>query len=416
MKKLIFLGSGFLFLSIILAIWVNMLKPVSHALIPTLTGEVEYCLTCHSKLPEISKSHPVETFGCISCHGGERLALDADLAHSSMRGERNPSDFSVVETSCGGEKCHSGMLQGSRDHIPRVLTSIQATYAGAIASMRFTFGAQPDQTARFGIFSIVDQNFSNGDSGVPLLEEFVPEEEVSPALQSFGKNCMNCHLSAIPPELSSDLSYHRLTGCAACHTPSANIELDQPLHRLTTALSYTQCNTCHNRGNYDLRTIHFQERQDNPANRQEDYYQPIAQFTRCEWTLDCIDCHTRQETMGDGHIYSSKKQIQNVRCYSCHGTLTRLPSTQTIRDSGDLALLLAFINPVIDIKLGDTIQVSEKGEPFWNVRLLPNGVYELFGKASGQRFTFRPVMGTNCQQKLDQQESRYCHECHAIEQ
>jgi heterodisulfide reductase subunit A len=37
------------------------------------------CLTCHADLPEISASHPVASFGCVSCHGGERLALDADL-------------------------------------------------------------------------------------------------------------------------------------------------------------------------------------------------------------------------------------------------------------------------------------------------------------------------------------------------
>ena len=38
---------------------------------PTLTGQAEYCLTCHADLPEISQSHPVETFGCVLCHGGE---------------------------------------------------------------------------------------------------------------------------------------------------------------------------------------------------------------------------------------------------------------------------------------------------------------------------------------------------------
>ena len=45
------------------------LTPVS--LIPSLTGQVEYCLTCHADLPEISPSHPLETFGCVLCHGGE---------------------------------------------------------------------------------------------------------------------------------------------------------------------------------------------------------------------------------------------------------------------------------------------------------------------------------------------------------
>jgi hypothetical protein len=32
--------------------------------------------------------------------------------------------------------CHSGGTQANRDHIQRVVTSIQATYAGAIAQVR----------------------------------------------------------------------------------------------------------------------------------------------------------------------------------------------------------------------------------------------------------------------------------------
>ncbi len=76
---------------------------------------------------------------------------------------------------------------------------------------------------------------------------------------------------------------------------------------------------------------------------------------------------------------------------------------------------MAFLDPVIDLKVGDTILVTEKGEPLWNSRLLPDGSYELFGKATQQRFFFRPVMGTGCQQNPEQQESRYCHECHAVE-
>ena len=131
--------------------WRKAVRPKPVALTPTLTGQVEYCLTCHSDLAQISNSHPVQTFGCVLCHGGERLALDANLAHSTMRGGRNPSDFSVVQASCGGENCHSGSPESYNNHIQRATTSIQATYAGAIASILYTFGAQPDLNARFGI-------------------------------------------------------------------------------------------------------------------------------------------------------------------------------------------------------------------------------------------------------------------------
>ena len=140
------------------------------ALIPTLTGKAEYCLTCHNDLPEISVSHPIRTFGCVICHGGERLALSADLAHSSMRGGANPSDLSVVQESCGGSQCHSGSAADDRNHIQRVMTSVQSTYAGAIANIRYTFGAQPDLTARFGMHAVTDDQITTA-TGVPALPD-----------------------------------------------------------------------------------------------------------------------------------------------------------------------------------------------------------------------------------------------------
>jgi hypothetical protein len=385
-------------------------------LTPLLTGQVEYCLTCHTGLPEISPSHPVETFGCVLCHGGERLALDADLAHSTMRGGANPSDLTVVEQSCGGSDCHSGTVAAGRDHIQRVITSIQSTYAGAITNLRYTFGAQPDLTAHFGVSAVTDTSLPSQTS-ILALQAYEPAAESNPSLQAFGANCLTCHLNAAPADGEQ---YLRYTGCSACHTPASPITAGEDraeggVHSLTTAIPYTQCNTCHNRGNYDLRNMTFVERADDPVTRLEDYYQPIGQFTLCEYTLDCVDCHTRSEAMGDGDIQALKSDIQYVQCKTCHGTLDELPRTQTLTDPDDLAFRLAMLNPVVNLQLGDTILITEQGEPLWNIRLLPDGTYEMIGKATFQRFVFRPVLGSSCQQDSTQQESHYCHACHAVE-
>ena len=115
-------------------------RPQPVVLIPTLTGQPEYCLTCHNGIEEISAAHPTDAFGCVRCHGGERLALDEELAHSTLRGGGNPSDLSVVAENCGGTECHAGSVESERDHIARVMTSVQATYAGAIANVYFAFG------------------------------------------------------------------------------------------------------------------------------------------------------------------------------------------------------------------------------------------------------------------------------------
>lgn len=416
MRRWITIASGTLLLTLVIAFWQQSRLPKPIALIPSLSGETEYCLTCHQDLPEISPSHPVEAFGCVLCHGGERLALDAGLAHSSMRGGKNPSDLSVVEASCGGDACHSGAADDERDHIHRVLTGVQATYSGALANIRYTFGAQPDLTPRVGIRAVQD-DLHDTLTGIVSLSAFDSAGDDNPSIQKFSENCLDCHLYAAPRD---EPDYARYTGCSACHTltapgPESGGGAGETVHNLTTAIPYTQCNTCHNRGNYDLRKMEFIERSDQPTDRLHAYYQPIAQFTRCEWTLDCVDCHTRGEAMGDGDIHPDQAHLQNVQCKSCHGTLDELPLKRTLSDADDVAFRLAALNPVLDLQLGDTILVTEAGEPLWNTRVLPDGTYELFGKANNQRFTFKPVQGSACQQDPEQQESRYCHECHTYE-
>ena len=401
MRRLLTLSSFILLLAIIFAGWWNTRQQKPVELIPALTGQPEYCLTCHADVPEISPSHPTAVFGCVTCHGGERLALDTDLAHSTMRGGANPSDLSVVEASCGGSNCHSGSEAGNRNHIQRVMTSVQSTYAGAIANIRFTYGAQTDLSPRYGINAVADDMTK---TGIKSLAVFDLSAETNPSIQKFGENCLTCHINASPREGDP---YARQTGCSACHSVGK--------HKLTTSIPYTQCNACHNRGNYDLRTMTFTERADHATTRLQDYYQPIAQFTQCEYTLDCIDCHTREEAMGDGDIHANQKDIQYVQCKTCHGTPTELPLTKTVTDPNDIAFTLAFLNPVIDLKLGDTILVTDTGEPLWNIRVLPDGTYEMIGKATSQYFTFRPVMGSSCAQSGEDQSSSYCHECHTVE-
>ncbi len=416
-RSLIVAGAGLLLASVLAAWWLTARQPRPIALVPTLTGKAEYCLTCHSDLPEISASHPIKTFGCVICHGGERLALNADLAHSSMRGGANPSDLSVVQQSCGGSQCHSGSAADNQDHIQRVMMSVQSTYAGAIANIRYTFGAQPDLTARFGMHAVTDDQVTTS-TGVPALQVFDPAKETNPFIKEFASNCTTCHINAQP---KTGDQYARLTGCAACHSPGAGVQgasavaaklEGKQVHRLTTEIPFTQCNTCHNQGNYNLRTMEFEPRTDIPTDRLHSYYQPIAQFTKCEWTLDCIDCHTRTEAMGDGDIHSNMTDIQYIQCKTCHGTPTQLPQTKTLTDPNDIAFRLAQLNMVAELSLGDTILVTEKGEPLWNTRVLPDGTYKMIGKATGQVFIFRPVMGSGCTQNPAQQSSQYCHECH----
>ncbi|MFN8594805.1 MAG: hypothetical protein U0559_01275 [Anaerolineae bacterium] len=406
--------------------------PAPKSLTPTLTNQPELCLTCHDGVEEISPSHPVEAFGCVICHGGSALALDKNLAHAGLRGGKNPADFSVVEASCGGVECHSGTSADQRDHIQRSMTSIQATYAGAIAQVRRSFGAQSDGVARFGITAInADQVTSS--KAVPSLAMFDPKltNDPQPVIDFFDK-CLTCHLSAAP--VMQPYQY-RGTGCAACHVTYASdglyrgsdptldkTKVGYPMqHRLTTKMPYTTCNTCHNRGNYSLRQMAFLPRSDLPTtgaplpeDRLRDYYQPIGQFTKCEWELDCIDCHTSTEAMGDGDLYSSKFDIQYTRCKTCHGTLDELPRTIKITDPNDVEIRRAQLNGSYALKVGDVVLLTERNEKFGSIKFV-DGKYIQTLKVVGTQYEVPLVKGTACLQKPDQQESRYCHECHTYQ-
>lgn len=409
MKYALAAASALLLVTMGIAAWKLNQGPSPVLLVPTLSGQAEYCLTCHGDLPVISRSHPLAQFGCVSCHGGERLALTADLAHSTLRGGANPSDLTVVEASCGGDACHSGAAADQRDQIARLLPNLHATYAGAIAIMRYQAGAQPDLLPRQAIAAVEVQGEAAA-SGVRALATFDPAHEQAPSLQAFAENCLFCHLSA-PPLPGAATA--RFSGCAACHSQPADGDLKQTVHRLNTDIAYDRCNACHQRGMYDAQTVQFQPRRDQPTKRQEAYYLPGTAAAKCEFRLDCIDCHTRREIMGDGNLYGSQAQARDVECRTCHGDLAAPPLTRTIGQPDDLALRLAAANLAVRLEVGDTIVITPRGEPLWNIRRLADGRFELVAKATGQHHIVPLVQGSGCQQNAAQQEAKYCHACHA---
>jgi hypothetical protein len=187
------------------------------------------------------------------------------------------------------------------------------------------------------------------------------------------------------------------------------------------AIPYTQCNHCHNRGNFDLRTMTFVERDDLPVpedstpreRRLHEYYQPIGEFTLCEWELDCIDCHTGREIMGDAVLYDNRTAAQYIQCQTCHGTLEEPPGEFVIESEEDLGYIRASINSNVDLELGDTVIDTGRGETFWHVQKEGDTWYAT-GKATGIRYEMPLVTGTACQQNPEEQESRYCHACHAF--
>jgi len=403
----LFIGFGL----ILTAVFVAKPPTTIFEITPSKTGQAERCITCHNGIEPMSAFHPMSELGCVYCHEGERLATTKDEAHQGL--VRNPASLDTAEKYCG--ECHAAQVA----LVPRTLMS---TYAGAISLVRRSFGLQPDGKAHYATRSVGE------------LEKFTVKPNDPKPVHQFADTCMTCHLNTEP--IKADYFY-RSTGCSSCHVlyndkglyqgSDPTIPKDKPgypsRHEFTTAIPYTQCNHCHNRGNYDLRTMSFLKRADLPApaglsaeaKRAHDYYQPIGKYTRCEFELDCVDCHTAQQVMGDGLIYNNWAEAQYVRCATCHGTQDTLPTQVTIQDESDAAIRRSKLNPLVaDLTVGAAVMTTTKGDPIWNARL-QGDKWLLTGKATGITYTVPLVKGSQCQQKPDQQESRYCHECHAYD-
>ncbi|MBI1257879.1 MAG: hypothetical protein GC204_10445 [Chloroflexi bacterium] len=388
----------------------HMQRPVVVTITPSLTGQPERCLTCHNGIEGMSPSHTTAQFGCVSCHSGNGLAVDEPTAHTGL--VLNPASLDNAPQYCGN--CHAAQIL-------MVDRSIMTTYAGAITLIRRAYGVQKSAEAEYAARAVAE------------LKQFSPSKSDPQPIHDFADNCLSCHTSADAQHADY---FYRSTGCSSCHVLYADdgrYQGDDPTiskseaghaqtHQFTTAIPYTQCNHCHNRGNYDLRTMTFVPRNDMPADsalsgdalRLHDYYQPIGQFTRCEYELDCIDCHTQQEIMGNGILYNNRSEARYTQCKTCHGTLDAPPLEAVVQSSSDQAMTLANVNALVDLAVGDTIMTTDRGEPLYNIRRVGDQ-WMLTGKATGQSYSVPLVQGSKCQQDPNNQSSAACHECHSVD-
>lgn len=420
------------------------------------SGETERCLTCHCGIEEISPSHPVEVFGCVSCHGGNGLALEKETAHRGLLGGRNPAGLPTARTACGGEgnQCHAGRGTAYQSPVDTLPFVPMATKAGEIAEAGKSLGWQQFEGSKFGVRQTVETaDFLPPDlleerglyGPAAALEEFISGEKLARS-GKFTANCLNyCHLNTGISEPTKGTGVNpgagvenkHLAGCAACHVPyepgstyqgeDPTINRSEPghapRHNLTTTVTYTQCNSCHNQGVHSIPRMTFFPREDVPsesitspaADRELTYYIPQARYASCEVDLDCIDCHTRNEVMGDGHLYGRKEKAQTIRCYNCHGTIENPPEWQRITGEEDLSLWASryYHQDFPALKPGDTVAVTDRGEPMPNVRL-EGGEIVLYSKADGRRLVVPPVKGSGCLQEVDSQRGDACHDCHSV--
>ena len=372
-----------------------------------IIGNEERCLTCHEGIEEISRSHPLK-LGCTSCHGGNAASEDKDEAHGTLiydpaagTGKRNPSSLKVVHLSCGKAQCHSGHQDETRNHVDRVRKSMMGTLSGVITGLRYQWGGQPGKSARYGIYNIEDKDgmIPETTGALKHLEELpyftphhwrqhqtaqkgAPRKKISNHIGDhvLRERCFQCHIDAPPPE-----GEYRSQGCAACHFryhPEGKYLGRDPMipknkpghpayHRMTVLPSSNLCIQCHKSFLSQMTTekfsIPFPRR-----NRQGKLPFPGTGQPRMdvhlERGMECIDCHTQSDIMGDGNIYSRQFQAVEIRCETCHGDSTSYPRISKIKTSQDPAVRLSRHYKGFTNKVGDAMAVSAKQQKLANVK------------------------------------------------
>lgn len=373
---------------------------------PALTGRVERCLTCHDGIEEISPSHPVDSFGCVICHGGDGLGVTVEVAHRGLIGGRNPSDLSVIDQTCArpGGQCHAGRKADYQNSADRVRKGIMATMSGVIASLRYSWGAQPSADPLYASAPVNGPLAPGGEPAalpsIPLMESLegtIPRDVAGAGLQVSGspaddqwrKFCARCHLRSSRDEGPSAHS----SGCAACHAlynDKAVYEGGDPTlpgnkpgyarrHQLTTAIPVSQCLRCHNRsGRIGLSFTGLMEadgygtpyhagRPNLGELSGERDVRRLVPDVHFEKGLACIDCHTGNEIMGNGRIYGHMRDQVEIRCTDCHGSPGESPRTGKIQPRDEEAVwqarALKMPDPV-GVELGST----ECGSTLLNLR------------------------------------------------
>ncbi len=319
----------------------------------TTAGYVEMCLTCH-KDEKLDPAHDAMVVGCSPCHLGDPMAIDKEKAHQGMA--LNPGDLRVVEKTCGTEGCHPA-------DIHKVKNSLMATNRGILATLLYYWGEAETQDGDFSV------------------EQLLESGETSLALDYFRKLCATCHLWKQKNDLPGAPAFfnEKGGGCSACHyilpegvrrltvtdfepeaardaTGAEGAEKKKPHPYIIKKVPEENCIRCHNRsGRIGLSYTGIFEAEGYgtpyekghlsskrlPGDR---FYLEIAEDVHHKKGMACIDCHTRDEIMGDGTSYAHYEEQLEISCEGCHsrqpGKTRKGKDMTNIRQEGDSFVLI----------------------------------------------------------------------------
>ncbi len=285
----------------------------------TTSGRIDMCLSCHRE-EKLDPAHDPKVIGCASCHLGDPLAIDKDLAHAGM--VMNPGDLRVVEQTCGVEGCHP-------TDVKRVKNSLMATNRGIIGTLLFYWGETDSQDTDL------------------TVEQLLLSGETSLALDYYRKLCATCHLWKQKNDLpgAPDFFNEKGGGCTACHYvlpegaeqkavtefgDGVRSEEKKPHPLVIKKVKDDNCIRCHNRsgrigisytGVFESEGYGTPYEEGGMSSKQlpgARFYLEMAPDIHHTKEMACIDCHTQNEIMGDGTSYAHYEDQLEISCEMCH--------------------------------------------------------------------------------------------------
>jgi hypothetical protein len=398
--------------------------------VPIVLGRREGCLWCHAGMTGLSRAHGAEAVGCASCHAGNPFSLDRETAHAGVIPV--PGNLADAPRSCGVERCHPSQVE-------RVSGSLMASMAGVVAVDRAVFGTGPVDREVHDVRALGREG-ADGHLRLLCASCHLGAEKSSPGPvgeDARGGGCNACHLqysTAARAALGRYLEA-RAAGPAAAD-PERPVMTVHP--NVSIAIERDSCFGCHSRSgristNYEgwmeQSTVESQqstvERQQSRVERREPTADSrtlrtladgrVFEFVAADVharNMDCIDCHTAREVMGDGAAHARAHEALRVACADCHrppgGTgAATVVFEQLDPESRRIAELRGRNRP------GERFLTTADGiEPLLNTELDAAGTPTLVAKASGQRLPLKPP-ATVCL-RSEGHGRLSCASCHAV--
>jgi len=373
----------------------------------------ERCLDCHRGIEVASPTHQ----GCVSCHGGDPAGATKEAGHRGIYGLADPSYAGRWEAGCG--RCH-------RHQVERMLASQMFTNAGMIAQIQATWEGE-----RPGVVYATRAGRLHDAAGEPLAHASVLAlDNLSGEL--YRKFCARCHLAR---QNDVDDGAGHAAGCAACHFPyaeDATYHGSDPTMQGKRAHSRTHamqglppleaCTRCHQRSG--RAALAFQGLNDGnnglvptrdglpgpqPASdgRSFSHVAPDVHFAA---GMECIDCHTSREIMGDGYAHASMHGQLEIGCEDCHGDAAAAPRFTTAWREHELPLRESR-QYGRRLPPGARVALTRRGRPYSNV-FDDGGKVGVLLKRSG-RVLRSPVITGSPAHDIAGHERLECHACHS---